>query len=326
MVYAISFENYNKFLDSLIQKTDVFAPVKGKVSSFEKLKSAEEFNADVLTEYTAKNNFLKQGELILTHKEGEVVEPDLSKIKEKILLGLRMCDLASIKKHDIAMNNKYADPYYNERRKKVTLFGYHQKQCGDEYCFCQSVDLEVEYDLFFYKRADHYLVEVGSDKGKTIIKDNQDLFEESDYKMTKEDKEIDNQLKLDSHDIDDIYTNNRGWSALVKDCLACGQCNALCPTCFCFEFRDVPKQDGSVEKKRFLSECQLECFSRVAGDHIFRKAQIDRFKHRIYHQLQYFKDKFGKTLCTGCGRCIRHCPTKIDFVTKINEMKKEAKK
>ena len=62
-------------------------------------------------------------------------------------------------------------------------------------------------------------------------------------------------------------------------------------------------------------------FTRVAGDHVFRKDREGRFKHRIYHQLDYYKDKYGEFLCTGCGRCIEGCPTRIDFVPIINEMK-----
>jgi len=49
----------------------------------------------------------------------------------------------------------------------------------------------------------------------------------------------------------------------------------------------------------------------------------DRFKHRIFHQLQYFKDRHGMNLCTGCGRCIRGCPTRINFVKILNEMQEQ---
>ena len=75
------------------------------------------------------------------------------------------------------------------------------------------------------------------------------------------------------------------------------------------------------ERYREWSSCQLDSFTRVAGDHVFRNKREDRFKHRIYHQLVYFKERYGLNMCVGCGRCIKLCPTTIDFVDIINKMK-----
>ena len=324
MLYAISFANYSKFIDSLISKYDVVGPVKRDVVSFEKLKSSSELYFDVLPEYTARSVLFDYKELIFSSVKGKLVEPEVVKKDQKktVILGLRKCDLSAIKKHELAFNGNFKDPYFNKRRNNTLLFGYLQKDCGDGYCFCQSVDLDSGFDLFFYRRFDHYLVETGSKNGESIIREFRFFFDDTKYSLTDEDRKIANSLKLHSHDINDIYDNTKGWAGLVEDCLSCGQCNILCPTCYCFEFKEVSNRDGSFDKFRCPSECQLECFSRVAGNHVFRKSQLDRFKHRIYHQLQYFKERFGKTLCVGCGRCIRHCPTKIDFVSKINEMKK----
>jgi sulfhydrogenase subunit beta (sulfur reductase) len=222
----------------------------------------------------------------------------------------------------LAFGSAPADPYYFRRREGILLFGYHQKQCGDQWCFCQSVDMEVSFDLMFYRRYDHYLVETGSDIGKGIIAEFRQFFDESSYVMTADDRRIENQLKLTDKEIAGLYANH-GWEKLADRCVSCGVCNALCPTCYCFEFRDRTTADGTHKRVREHSECQLACFTSVAGGHTFRLEKTDRFKHRIYHQLQYFREKFRKTLCVGCGRCIRHCPTRIDFVTGINEMKEQ---
>jgi len=65
----------------------------------------------------------------------------------------------------------------------------------------------------------------------------------------------------------------------------------------------------------------LKSFTRVANDYVFRESREERFKQRIYHQMQYFKERYGIEMCVGCGRCITHCPTNIDWVELLNEMK-----
>jgi L-lactate utilization protein LutB len=36
--------------------------------------------------------------------------------------------------------------------------------------------------------------------------------------------------------------------------------------------------------------------------------------------LEYFRERYNVTLCTGCGRCISFCPTRINWVDMINRM------
>jgi len=72
---------------------------------------------------------------------------------------------------------------------------------------------------------------------------------------------------------------------------------------------------------RTSSSCQLKSFSRVSGNKVFRDSRLARFKHFVYHKIVYYKNKYGGFMCTGCGRCLRVCPTKIDWVDTINLLK-----
>lgn len=322
VLYAIPFQRYLSWIHELTYAFEVYGPVHDRVTSYEKITDTTRLAHEKLTEFPAKEIFFKPGEVILRFTKGELTGPEFlhEQSKKKILLGLRLCDLAAVRKQDIAFTRETKDPYYAKRREDTLLFGYLQKDCGDQYCFCQSIDLKYSFDLMFYKRQDHFLVEAGSPDGEEIINLFGSFFEETNYELTDEDKRIDNQLSLSSHEINGIYAEE-AWKELADDCLSCGQCNVVCPTCYCFEFTDTIKEDA-CEKTRDHSQCQLDCFTRVAGDHVFRDEVVDKLKHRIYHQLQYFKEKHGETLCVGCGRCIRHCPTRIDFVSKINELRK----
>ena len=107
----------------------------------------------------------------------------------------------------------------------------------------------------------------------------------------------------------------------TRQCIGCGACTIVCPTCACFDIDDYSELDlASGRRVRTWDSCQLKPFTRVAGNHIFRDTRVERFKHRIYHQIQYFKERHDEVFCTGCGRCIRGCPTKIDWVEAINKL------
>ena len=177
----------------------------------------------------------------------------------------------------------------------------------------------------FYESDDpqKFRVEVGSEEGAEIISKHREKFKETAGKADDIDKKIPNSDRLHILNLKPLY-DNPDWKKGVDMCLSCGACTSICPTCYCFEFKDEVKMANPKEGERVRewSSCQLPEFTKVAGGHTFREKRDERFKHRIYHQLDYFKDRMGVTLCTGCGRCIEGCPTRIDFVDIINKMKK----
>ena len=61
-------------------------------------------------------------------------------------------------------------------------------------------------------------------------------------------------------------------------------------------------------------------FTKVAGDHVFRK-NVKNVSSTAYIISLSTSRKNGVNLCVGCGRCIEGCLTRIDFVDIINEMK-----
>ena len=239
----------------------------------------------------------------------------------RVFFGVRLCDLNAIKHQDMVFIDEADDPYYKALRQNSYLLGYHCQEACSDYCFCGSVGLVDFFDLMFYDKGSYFLVEVGSEKGDEIIKKFKNFFKKSGQVLTEEDKIIRGTDRLHKKDISGLYHNPK-WSRAVNRCLSCSACTTVCPTCYCFEIYDEvsTKNLKKGERKRQWSSCQLQEFTRVAGDYVFRKEREARFKHRIYHQLQYFKERYGVNLCVGCGRCIEGCPTKIDFVKIINEM------
>jgi sulfhydrogenase subunit beta (sulfur reductase) len=287
--------------------------------TFEKVEDVTKIYLERNTDFPLKEFFFRKREKLFSFRKDKIhVELDKPK-RTRVFFGIRRCDLNAVRHQDFIFMQKYKDPYYTAQREGAILMGYHCNSAPSKYCFCGSMDLVDYYDLMFFDKKDYFLVHAGSDKGKKLIEKKGFIKEER--QLTEKDRKIDYAHRLKNKNIKDLY-DNAGWKKGVDRCISCAACTTLCPTCYCHEIKDeVSIEDlQKGERIREWSSCQLKAFTRVAQDHVFRDKREDRFKHRIYHQLQYFKERYNREMCVGCGRCITYCPTEIDFVDIINEM------
>lgn len=310
-----------EFLQSLVGPYVLIAPVKEDLVRFKAIRDAKDVHLDKNSYFPVKDFFFAKHEVLFTFDGKGFSAPKLKPMK-RVFFGLRRCDLNGILHQDQVYAKDVIDPYYMARRKNSLLIGYHCPTAPSEYCFCGSLDLEECQDLMFFDRDDHFLVEVGSTEGERFIAKYRRFFSiAKDAEINPTDKKIPGSDRLKKTDIKALY-DHPDWKKGVDICLSCAACTNLCPTCYCFEVHDEVSSHN-VEKgvrTRQWSSCQLQEFTRTAGDHVFREKREERFKHRIYHQLDYFKETHGNNLCVGCGRCISGCPTRIDFVQIINDM------
>jgi anaerobic sulfite reductase subunit A len=319
-VFKQNKKGFFEFLNKLKQSYELIAPVKKDLIRFDKIKDVKDIHLQKNPYFPLKEYFFKKEEILFQFDGKKFTAPKLD-APERVFFGIRRCDLNAIMHQDKVFIEDADDPYYKAAREKSFLLGYHCNKAFP-YCFCGSMELKDFHDLMFYNKEKEILVEVGSEKGEFLIKKFRKYFNETDVEITDEESIIPGADRLEEKNISRLY-GHPNWKKGVDICLSCGACTALCPTCYCFSIHDEVsvKDSKKGERKRQWSSCQLEEFTKVAGNHIFRKEREERFKHRIYHQLQYFKRKYGMQMCVGCGRCIEGCPTRIDFVKIINEMK-----
>ncbi|HIG94668.1 MAG: hydrogenase [archaeon GW2011_AR13] len=305
-------ENLNELIKTWIKKYEIIAPVKeSKISRFKKINSPNEIYDCLLTDIPAKTHFMPEGETLLEHKDKKTIEIE-GKIKKTILFGLRKCDLNAIQVVDKVMFDKN----YINKRKNTTLVGFFCEN-PDKYCFCNSMELQDFYDLYFYPQGKNYIISIGSKKGEELVKHLPELKKEIKIPNPK------NFKKLNTLDIEKYYRDER-WKADVRKCLSCTACTAYCPTCNCFDIKELINSDiKTIQSKRFHSSCMSKNFSLVAGGKSFRDSRTSRFKHFVFHKVLYFKKQKGRPMCIGCGRCLRVCPTKIDWVNTINKMNRK---
>ena len=313
-------KRFFEFLDSVKQSYELVAPVNRDLVRFEKIENARDVYLEKNSYFPIKDYFFRKQEVLFKFNGNKIKVPAL-KEEARVFFGIRKCDLNAIRHQDIVFE-KSNDPYYKSQRKNSYLIGYHCNAAPSPFCFCGSLELVDYADLMFYDRQDHFLVEVGTEKGEHLVRKFRNFFGESEAVISKDDKIIPGADRLEKKDISKLY-EHPDWKKGVDLCLSCSACTSMCPTCYCFDIHDEVSAENTQkgERIRQWSSCQVQEFTKVAGNHIFRKKREERFKHRIYHQLDYFKQKNGIDLCVGCGRCIEACPTRIDFVEIINEMK-----
>jgi ferredoxin len=111
------------------------------------------------------------------------------------------------------------------------------------------------------------------------------------------------------------------WQELGDQCLACGMCTQVCPTCYCFNIEDRVNL-SLTEGQRFRSwdSCQVNEFAMVAGGHNFREKRAARQRHRFMRKGKYQYDANDMVGCVGCGRCATACLVHITPISTFNEL------
>ncbi len=303
----------NLFLSSLMDKYELIAPLKidNNLTKFLPIKEPKQIYLKEITRVPAKKFFLPENELISEYKNNKIITNN-NKTKKRIIFGIRKCDLNALQIIDKLM----FDDLYKNKRKNTIFIGLFCDN-PDKYCFCNSMELNDNcYDLYLYPYKNDYYISIGSKKGEALIKNLKNakktiILKEKNTKF------------LNSKDIDRNY-RNKIWETDADKCLSCSACTIYCPTCNCFDIKDhldINLKDG--KRSRAEMSCQLKSFSKVAGAKPFRDSRLVRFKHFIYHKIVYFKKKKKRYMCVGCGRCLRACPAKIDWVKTINLLETE---
>ncbi|MBF0261576.1 MAG: 4Fe-4S dicluster domain-containing protein [Magnetococcales bacterium] len=252
---------------------------------------------------------------------------------ERVLAGVRPCDLKGIELMDRVNREGHADPHHLTRRAHTTLIGCDCLAPCDERCFCDaagSLTWRDNADLFFTPLAEEVLLEVFSDVGAALLHgcDFSPCVDPDAVKTRIEQsraRPFGRQWPTEAITGSGLSAEGAAWiwEKHVAACFSCGSCNLVCPTCYCFDVHDTLDLPDfqSGQRIRTADGCMLPTFAQVAGGHDFRPTPASRQKHRVKRKFAYLNDRFDTaSFCTGCGRCGRQCTAGIDIFDIVSDL------
>jgi ferredoxin len=255
-------------------------------------------------------------------------EPHVPTPQPTAVLGVRACDLAALQLLDAHFlpSGQNTDDHYRQRRESLFLIAVDCSQPAAT-CFCHSTGdgpaAHRGYDIVMAELDDGYLLAPGSDRGAALMAglplQPLDPARIEDAEREQRRAEAAQQRRLDPEQgkalLDKL--DHPRWDDVAERCLACGNCTAVCPTCFCFSEADEAALDGSSsEHYRQWDSCFSYGHSYIHGQ-VIHSGRRERYRQWLSHKVGNWHFQYGRSGCVGCGRCLTWCPVGIDITEEV---------
>ncbi|WP_406164721.1 4Fe-4S dicluster domain-containing protein [Streptomyces sp. NBC_00996] len=271
-----------------------------------------------------------EGELTFTAHEPEA--------PAYAFLGVRPCDLRAIAIQDrVLTGGRYEEGGYGKRSRNALLI---TTDCTDPgaTCFCVSTgggpSAGPGYDLALTEVVDEgghrFLVRVGSEEGARLLDQvphrTADMVTEATARASVEaarDRTGRSLPPVDLRALMGASLDAERWNDVAADCLTCGNCTMVCPTCFRTTTEEVTDLTGDhTERRQRWDSCFDLDFSYLHGGPVPRSAR-SRYRQWLTHKLSSWHDQFDTSGCVGCGRCIAWCPAGMDITEEVAALETE---
>jgi len=257
-----------------------------------------------------------------------------------VLIGVRACELRARKVLDAVMlGGDFKDPAYERRRQQTTVIACDCLTFA-ETCFCPKVGgrpyATEDFDINLTPIDDGFIAEVATEKGHAFLGDAK--FPEADSKQLARRDELRRQAieRLQEQNAQfDFSADDQSqpalpegdsprWQQFAADCVECGACTNICPTCHCFYLYDQVANPEEFERVRNWDSCLFGTYHRMAGGENVKLSPqpilSSRLANRVLHKFVYSPQQYDLLGCVGCGRCIDACLGAIDIRQVVAEL------
>ena len=339
----IAKQNLNALYAKIDETMGLFLPIKsaGEVN-FAVWSEGKEVSLETLkTVKSPKSAFFPQTENMMKFKtEGKNIEiidvrEKLSqKIEERpfVMFGVKACDYKAIEVLDKVFLADPVDTYYQMRREAATIVTLACSK-PEESCFCKAFGIDASApmgDVTTWMDGEYLYWQANTEKGEALTALVADLFVEGGEAEVEAQKEATKTIieklpfsnldlaRFTPENLNELF-NASEWAEMSEACLGCGTCTFVCPTCQCFDIRDIKTNEG-VLRYRCWDSCMYSDFTLMAHGNS-RTTQMQRFRQRFMHKLVYYPSQNdGLYSCVGCGRCVNKCPQSLNIVKVIKTL------
>ena len=339
----IAKQNLNALYAKIDETMGLFLPIKsaGEVN-FAVWSEGKEVSLETLkTVKSPKSAFFPQTENMMKFKtEGKNIEiidvrEKLSqKIEERpfVMIGVKACDYKAIEVLDKVFLADPVDTYYQMRREAATIVTLACSK-PEESCFCKAFGIDASApmgDVTTWMDGEYLYWQANTEKGEALTALVADLFVEGGEAEVEAQKEATKTIieklpfsnldlaRFTPENLNELF-NASEWAEMSEACLGCGTCTFVCPTCQCFDIRDIKTSEG-VLRYRCWDSCMYSDFTLMAHGNS-RTTQTQRFRQRFMHKLVYYPSQNdGLYSCVGCGRCVNKCPQRLNIVKVIKTL------
>lgn len=245
-------------------------------------------------------------------------------VQPTAVIGVRPCDISALYIHDKHfLQQEKVDPYYQKRREQLLLIAVNCTHPADT-CFCASTGdgpkAHYGFDVALSELDDGFILECHSQRGRELVEalPTQPCNEAQLQQVEQQNQQAieQQQRSLPARNLNDALFNNLEhprWQEVGERCLSCGNCTAVCPTCFCHSEGELASLDlDSSEHYREWDSCFSPGHSYIHGITI-RADATAKYRQWLTHKLGSWHQQYGRSGCVGCGRCISWCPPGIDI-------------
>ncbi|WP_462326245.1 4Fe-4S dicluster domain-containing protein [Desulfobaculum sp.] len=235
---------------------------------------------------------------------------------------------------EILLKGPVEDTYYAARRNNAVLVSV---ACArpQATCFCHwtggGPDSTEGTDILLTPVDGGYVADGVTEKGAALVAEAPfaDATEEQEQ-AAKAVHDTARERLGDAPDLSDApealqacFADDEFWDDIASQCLSCGACTYLCPTCSCFNITDEAN-GTSGERLRTWDNCMSPMYTREASGHNPRMTKNYRLRNRIQHKFNYHPAGHGGQFgCVGCGRCVKKCPAGVDIRTIVLRAKEK---